>query len=194
MNGIGALVAGPRTGPGEGLMDVSNDLGFSFVRHCGSLDGLSACVAKARLCFVLFAETADPRSYAGLLEKVRAAKSRAIRFLPVVYFCETPRPEVIVTCLGMGFDDILTMPFTADVVRARLRQQIGRTISYFETDTYFGPDRRRLSGKQTKPRRGDGNARRYEISRSPTSGITILREKVIGAEPELAQASLLHPA
>lgn len=194
MNGIGALVAGPRTGPGEGLMDISNDLGFSFVRRCASLDSLGACLANARLCFVLFAETADPRSYAGLLKKVRAAKSRAIRFLPVVYFCETPRPEVIVTCLGMGFDDILTMPFTANGVRARLRQQIGRTVSYFETETYFGPDRRRLSGEQPKPRRGGGSARRYEISRSPTSGITILREKLVEAEPEIASAFLLHSA
>jgi hypothetical protein len=58
---------------------------------------------------------------------------------------------------------------------------------YFETSDYFGPDRRRLSN----PRLADAYlrglrsvkpARRYEIRRSLSRGIIIIREEMVGGE------------
>jgi CheY-like chemotaxis protein len=179
MDGIAALVAGPQSGPGEALMDISNDVGFSLVARYDGPGALTSQLTRTRLCFVLCAEAGNPRHYTRLIAELRGAGRLPTRFTPVIYFSEAALPDVITTAIELGFDDILTMPFSPDRVRTRLGQQIGRPLTYFETPKYFGPDRRRFHVDKSPIRRQGGTAKRFDISRSVKSGITVLREQLI---------------
>jgi len=189
MDGIAALVAGPQNGPGEALMDISTDVGFSFVARYDGLAPLSGQLGRARLCFVLCAEAGNPRHYASLLAELRGAGHPPLRFTPVIYFSEAVLPDVIAAAIELGFDDILTMPFTPERVRGRLHQQIGRPLTYFETAEYFGPDRRRFQDDKAAARRDGGVARRFDISRSARAGVTILREQMVDARHDADPAA-----
>ena len=97
----------------------------------------------------------------------------------MIYFSENPSLEAITRCINMGFDDVITLPFTLARVAERIRRQVGRSLTYYETPGYFGPDRR---DRVTSPtgggeRRLGGQFRRLEIVRSLSSGISVVRDE-----------------
>ncbi len=62
----------------------------------------------------------------------------------------------------MGFDDVIALPITGDDVGGRIERQIDRIHTYYETATYFGPDRRNRNGgtpRSTGSDRGGGQFR-----------------------------------
>jgi hypothetical protein len=78
----------------------------------------------------------------------------------------------------MGFDDIIALPYSAGDLSERILRQVGRTHTYYETATYFGPDRRNRTGheRSTDSDHGGGQFRRIEIVRNPESGVAVLRD------------------
>jgi hypothetical protein len=137
------------------------------------------------LCFFLFAATENIQSLRGIAEAVRFSAARRLRFSPLIYFAESPSVEVISACLNMGFDDIITMPFTRKRVLERVTRQVGQNLVYFETATYFGPDRRGRGGPA--PDRSDKRTgapfRRLEIVRNLVTGVNVLRDDQVAPEP-----------
>ena len=71
-------------------------------------------------------------------------------------------------------------PSASGSCRSGSRGQIGSPQTYYETSTYFGPDRRnRLESDQNDPRRGTGgHFRRIEIIRTPDKGIDVLSDEL----------------
>lgn len=132
------------------------------------------------LAYFFFAPVRDPAGLRPVVGSIRAAEKTGMRFAPLIYFAGTASVEGIRTCAGIGFDDVITHPFTPERVAERLGRQVGRPLVYYETATYFGPDRRgRLAADVPDGRRGlGGEYRRLEIMRSPRSGIQILRDEM----------------
>ncbi len=65
----------------------------------------------------------------------------------------------------------------------RLRRQLNTPITYFETSTYFGPDRRRFGQKRNNARQFQHTSqsyRRIEIKRDPLNGVQILGDTSFG--------------
>ncbi len=60
----------------------------------------------------------------------------------------------------------------------RLDRQLERPVIYYETPTYFGPDRRnRLGDDEGHSARGTGGQfRRLEIVRTPATGASVVNE------------------
>lgn len=180
----GAIIVGDRNGPGSAVYDIAADLGFVFVKPFASRPQLPLLVVGAPVTFVLFAEVADPKSYEPIVQEIRRGQPRSLALAPLIYFCESPAREVIDTCVGIGFDDIMTTPFTQKRVHQRLMRQIGAPQIYFETVNYLGPDRRRMSGHRLADAflRGieeDQQARRLEIQRNLTTGVKVIREDIV---------------
>ena len=96
------------------------------------------------------------------------------RFSPMVYFSESPSLDAIRTCVEMGFDDVITLPFTSTRVSSRLDRLVDHTQVYFETADYLGPDR---GVRQTRGQRG-GQYRRLEIMRTAMSGVSVMRDEM----------------
>jgi DNA-binding response OmpR family regulator len=173
-----AYVVGPPDGPGAALMDLARRLDFEAVLPYG---GVAAAERQARhtpVCFFLFASVPDIESLRPVAEAIRFCPKSRVRFSPLIYFSENPSLECITHCINMGFDDVITRPFTLQRVAGRMERQIGRSLVYYETPGYFGPDRRH---RVAAPRRqaesnGAGQFRRLEIVRHLASGVDVLRD------------------
>jgi hypothetical protein len=174
-----AFIVGPPDGPGAALRQLANTIGFTAVLPFGGVTLAEQQAARTPLCFFLFAAVDDVSAMATSAGAIRFSPSRRIRFSPLVYFSESPSVQTIRSCIEMGFDDIITMPFTTARVGERLRAQIERRISFFETSGYFGPDRRdRLPpAHEAHPMRGSGGQhRKIEIIRSYEAGVRVIRD------------------
>ncbi|MDP3316214.1 MAG: hypothetical protein Q8M47_09130 [Devosia sp.] len=165
-----AYVVGPSDGPGAALMDMGRALGFPVVLPFHSVAAAEAQSQQTPLVFFLFAAVHDVRILKGVADQIRFAPARRIRFSPMLYFSESPSVDAISRCIEMGFDDVITLPFTRPRVMARITRLIDHMQVYHETSAYLGPER--------KVHRGTGQFRRIEIIRSPSSGTSVLRDEM----------------
>ena len=178
----GAIVIGDAAGTGEPLLVAAAECGFTFVRHYDGQQPLNELAADATLSFFLFAEADDPSVHAPLIRDIRQNPVREIAYAPLAYFTYKGSEDLIDTCVGLGFDEVIGMPLDRERLLAGLMRQIETPQVYYETAEYFGPDRRRFS----KPRLADAflrglntaqSARRIEFRRSVTAGIRILGDR-----------------
>lgn len=113
---------------------------------------------------------------------VRSHADLSIRFMPIIMLTEQNDMPTIMKFINLGCDDVITMPRTALQMVDRLKQQVGRPRDYFQTDSYFGPDRRRFgtATTATDSTRGGGRHffRHFTIQRDLRRGITILNTEV----------------
>jgi hypothetical protein len=173
-----AIVVGADDNPGTTLTDLALLVGFEAVVGYQSVGAAERQAERTPLIFFLFAATEDRKRLKQVANAVRFSTSNRVRFAPMIYFADNPSLEVIRSCVNMGFDDVITLPFTRDRVVARLSRQVEHTLTYYETGTYFGPDRRGLlpEGGEKQGRGGGGQYRRLEISRDPEAGVHVLRD------------------
>ena len=118
-----------------------------------------------------------------MAEAIRFCPSRRVRFSPLIYFSESPSIDSITRCINMGFDDVITMPFTRARLAERIDRQIGQSHIYYETPGYFGPDRRdRVTApKRAAESRMGGQFRRLEIVRNLVTGVNVVRDDFYAA-------------
>ena len=173
-----AYIVGPLDGPGAALMDLGRRLGFSAVLPYAGVAQAEHQANHTPICFFLFAAVPDVCTLRGVAEAIRFCPSRRVRFSPLIYFSESPSIETITRCINMGFDDVITMPFTRARVAERIERQIGQSHVYYETPGYFGPDRRdRVTGpKRPAETRLGGQFRRLEIVRNLMTGVNVVRD------------------
>lgn len=183
-----AYVVGPQDGPGAGLLDMARTLGFSGVAPFTTLAQAEQQAQSTPICYFLFATTDNIGGLRNVADTIRFSSTRRLRFSPLIYFAETASVEDITACLNMGFDDIITMPFSRQRVQERIQRQIGQTLVYYETASYFGPDRRgRVAAPaRTVENRAGGQFRRIEIVRNMLSGTNVLRDDLFSAAPGAA--------
>jgi DNA-binding response OmpR family regulator len=173
-----AFVVGPEDGSGAVLKQLARQIGFDAVYVFKDIADAERQSVSTPLIFFLFAAVDNLRRLKPVTEAVRASPSQRVRFSPMIYFSETPSLDAIKSCINMGFDDVITLPFSISRVEERLDRQVDRTLVYYETPSYFGPDRRnRLENEEGHSARGTGGQfRRIEIVRSPTAGISVMRD------------------
>lgn len=175
-----AYIVEPANRPGDALADVARSVGFEGMAPFAGLSQAALQLAQTPICFFLFAATSNLSSYRQVADSIRFSANRRLRFSPMIYFTDAASTEDISTCINMGFDDIITMPFSRQRVVDRLARQIGTPLTYYETASYFGPDRR---GRSQLPDRGadtrlsmGGQHRRIEIVRHTSTGVSIVSD------------------
>jgi DNA-binding response OmpR family regulator len=165
-----AFIVGPDDGPGAALGDLARSIGFASTQAYASVMSAEAQAQHTPLIFFLFAAVEDVSPLKQVADAIRFSPSRRIRFSPLVYFAESPSLDAIRDCTAMGFDDVITLPFTPRRVLERLNRLIDRTQIYHETANYLGPDRGSLMS--------DRQVRRLEIFRSAQSGVSVMRDEM----------------
>lgn len=165
-----AHIVGPQDGPGAALSDLAKSLGFAAVQPFAGVSSAEAQAQHTPLMFFLFAAVDDVATLKATADGIRFANARRIRFSPLVYFSESPSVDAIRACVEMGFDDVITLPFTGARVRDRLSRLVDRKLVFFESAHYFGPDRRNASDS--------GVSRRIEIVRSADAGVSVIRDEM----------------
>ena len=173
-----AFVVGPQDGPGAALMDMAKRLDFGAVLPYGGIVQAEQQALQTPVCYFLFAAVNDVETLRSVADTIRFCPSRRVRFSPLIYFSESPLTATISRCISMGFDDVITMPFTRRRMADRIARQVGRSLTYFETSGYFGPDRRDRVTAPTQAAEGrlGGQFRRLEIVRNLMTGINVLRD------------------
>jgi DNA-binding response OmpR family regulator len=166
-----ALIVGPTDGPGAALADLSRSLGLTSTIPYTSVAAAEARAQQTPLLFFLFAAAEDVSTLKPVADAIRFAPSRRIRFSPLVYFAESPSVEAIRACTEMGFDDVITLPFTQRRVTDRLKRLVDHMQVYHETASYLGPDRGRAGSAERQ-------FRRLEIIRTAVGGVNVMRDEM----------------
>jgi CheY-like chemotaxis protein len=171
-------VVGPRDGAGAALLDLARSLGFASVERYQGLSRVEQKADAMPLVFFLCAAVPDLKTLKPAAEAIRQSPAPKLRFSPLIYLSRQPALPEIRTCIQMGFDDIIALPFGTGDLGARILRQVGRPQVYYETPTYFGPDPRNRTGenRSTESDRGGGQYRRIEIMRSLERGIEVLSD------------------
>ena len=174
-----AFVVGSDDGQGAALRLLARQVGFEAVFPYRDIADAERQSASTPLIYFLFSAVDRLGKLTRVGEAVRRSQSRRVRFAPMIYFAETPPLDTIRACINVGFDDIITLPVTQSRVEERLERQLYRAVTYYETATYFGPDRRNRLGHESHGHSGRGTGgqhRLLEIVRNPGAGIEILRD------------------
>jgi DNA-binding response OmpR family regulator len=172
LHSTSVFIIGGLDGPGAAIADMAHDIGFRTVRAYEGIATVEAQMRATPVCFFFFASTQDVSRLEEKVREIRQARSRKLRCSPLIYFCESPSHDIITISLELGFDDIMTMPFTGQRMAARLMRQIDRKITYVESKDYFGP----VTGAA-----GMGRARQITLIRHPEHGVRILTARLTHA-------------
>lgn len=174
-----AFIVGPREGAGAALVDLARAVGFETIQRYQGLVRAEQQVARTPLAFFLCAPVADVRTLKPMADAIRFSPSLKLRFLPLIYFARAPSLEAVQHCISMGFDDVVALPIAGDDASERIGRQIGRLQTYYETATYFGPDRRNRTGgvlRSGDSDHGGGDYRRIDIMRNADTGVDVIHD------------------
>lgn len=190
-----AYVVGPQDTAWTTLFDMAGDLGLVGRSSFRGLAQVEDQAAETPICFFLFSAVADVRSLRPLAQEIRRAPADSIRFAPLVYCAAAPSIESTVALINMGFDDIVALPQTVWGLRDRLARQTDRRVDFYQTRSYFGPDRRNRLARLPSPRqptRSGGPFRRLGIVRDLTAGINVLCDEFSPAPAPVAAMQTLQ--
>jgi hypothetical protein len=159
-------------------------LGFGHVEPLYSRKTFQPDASHPALKFFLMYRHMDERLMTTVRDVIRASSDPNVRFAPIVLFAEECDFESYLRFVKMGFDDVLTLPDKREMLVKRLEGQINADHVYFETDTYLGPDRRRMEAPgHTDPRRGGEQQSRikHTIHRTVVGGSAAIRTEYFSA-------------
>jgi hypothetical protein len=173
-----ALVVGARNGATAALQELAHAIGFMPVERYAGFASAERQARETPLVFFLCAEVPDVETLKPTADAIRFSISAELRFSPLIYFSRSLSIESIRACIKMGFDDVIALPYKAGDLSERVFRQVGRTQIYYETATYFGPDRRNRLGnaRSADSDHGGGQFRRIEIVRNAMTGVDVLRD------------------
>jgi DNA-binding response OmpR family regulator len=164
--------------PMRGLEHFSMATGFGLFVHSRDLSGLKAQRFK-NLFFLVHFALPDPDK-SEFLTVLRRNSANRVRLSPVILVTQDCDVDVFLGYVQMGFDDILCLPDSADLLVDRLVGQLNHDILYIETADYFGPDRRRMEVQGASHAARVSNAHlhtRLVIHRSLAEGPVIVQRQ-----------------
>ena len=173
-----AFVVGPRDGAGAALADLARNMGFSPVDRYQGLYRAERQATVTPLIFFFCAAVPNVETLKPMADAIRFSPNLRLRFLPLIYFARDPSLTTIRACIRMGFDDVIALPYAGGDLKERVFRQVGSPRTYFETPTYFGPDRRNRTGhvRSNDSDHGGGQHRRIEIQRTIETGVSVLHD------------------
>lgn len=150
-------------------------LGFASTHSVCDFDELERTISKHQVNFCFFSQMARMDQLLAATQAVRTFTDE-IRFSPLFLMAKDISEQELSRYMSVGFDDVVQSPCTLDALGIRVRRQINTVHDYFETEQYFGPDRRKNKQAQSehKARNGLVPYRRYSIRRDVFKGIEIL--------------------
>ncbi len=161
---------------------LMHQTGFKHTRRFPKDPGALSRFGSGPLPFVFIDAATSADKVRHDFAMVRTHAELQVRFLPIIVLSETRAAQTILSYLDLGCDDIVTMPLTGAALLERLKRQVGHVRHYFQTETYFGPDRRQNErgrpGSTDARGRGNHYFSHFTIERSPRRGISIIDTEV----------------
>ena len=164
--------------PFKSLERFARATGFGRFMHY--LDVAELRAQPAPIIFFLLHFATPDADKAETLVGLRQYPSSKVRLAPVVLITQDCDATTFLNYVQMGFDDIVCLPESPQLLIDRLTRQINHDIVYIETADYFGPDRRRMEvpGADHAARLSTAHMHtRYIIHRSMAHGPVILERQ-----------------
>ncbi len=156
---------------------IARNVGFTSILPFNSLAEVEKQSVYTPICFFLFEEVSDISLLDDIIKRIRRCKRHNVRFFPLIYLCNTPSPVTIKQCITLGFDDVIAQPKNYTHAVERFNKQLNSTLIYYETDFFFGPDRRRIADinlSRNHVTRGVEACLQYKFNRDSIHGVSIL--------------------
>lgn len=157
-SGCRALILDPSLANRRLLHDILVDLHCDRVTSFGQIDDAWAELGKGGTNAV-FLDWSQSIDAPGLLRVLRGPTSPE-RYVPVVVVASYGGPGDVMRARDSGATEFMLRPFSKEVVASRLRAIVKVPRPFVESDSYFGPDRRRHHGQW------DGDERRQRAHRA----------------------------
>lgn len=165
----------------KSLEDIAKSAGFGVTKTVLSRRAFAADERSCILNFFFIHYLLGHSLMEAVIASIRASQDVETRFAPIILFTTDLSFEDYLDYIRLGFDDVITLPEKREMITSRLANQVGHDIEYFETATYFGPDRRRM---EIEPPNGVQRSNvphshiKYVFRRNPASGTKLLQRIV----------------
>ncbi|MBL28507.1 MAG: hypothetical protein CMM50_13255 [Rhodospirillaceae bacterium] len=128
----------------ELMVDILAMVGAISIRKATDSDAAMRMMRDADVDIVITEWNLGGKSSGiDLVDFIRHSAQSPNRFLPVIMCTANSEQEDVVEARDKGVTEFLAKPFSVDGLYKRLVSIIARPRSFINSDTYFGPDRRR---------------------------------------------------
>lgn len=158
------------------LSGVLGQVGFRYsirLEAAGRLDSTSSNM----LNYLIIHSSRSRDLVYSVTKAVRSSGDDRIRFMPIIVLMDASFESEVHEFINLGCDDIIIYPCPTNQLAKRLALQFKTKREYFQTDTYFGPDRRIATYDKPNSNRNDGKDSTYThiiIKREVTGRINIV--------------------
>lgn len=171
-------------------------------RHQNEIVGMASQEKKLNI-YILAASKETMHLVKSYADKIRRSPSEKIKYSPIFLIINEPTESIFKNAIEYGIDDIVSHPITRSTFLTRLTMISQRETTFFETEDYFGPDRRRgcLSKIMNETRDEEKKwAKKILISRNFNEGCKIIETKMISGNQikenyseQISKIETIHP-
>ena len=164
------------------LVHLAEAVGFGFVGTILGERRVAIEAARSDIVFFLMHFGVPDSHMHAIIKQIRSARVDAIRFAPIMLVIGDCPFETVLKYVRFGYDDVIVLPEKRDNLMGRFLNQLNADHTYFQTDTYLGPDRRRMEYGISHDERRTGTTpyMRLNVHRSIEAGIRVQRHQVFG--------------
>lgn len=175
-----AILVAPTPFDSRALAEIAMEVGFGDVASI--FDGTDPGNGlRYPVSYFLVHHRLPDTDCADIIDAVRSIDRRGLRYSPMVVMLPETSAESVRKFVGMGFDDVVSLPQSQVQLTARLGTQLDRDIVYFETSDYLGPDRRRMDAHGFLHRSAPISPHtRIVLRRDPEHGTRVLSRQLRG--------------
>lgn len=152
-------------------------IGFMRTDCVCDFEALERSISRHHINYCFFSQSSQIAQIRAAVHAVRSYRDDDIRFSPAILMAKEISKTELSEYIGIGFDDIVQFPCTFDMLRTRAKRQLNNVVKYYETDEYFGPDRRNYFVSQSahhEKRTGITPYKRLSIRRDVFKGVEIV--------------------
>lgn len=149
------------------LKAILHGFGTGRIDHASDAAKAIALLKPGRLYdLILCAFALDTINGLSLVKAIRRDNRLTNRYTPVIMITGRLSFERQAMIRAAGVNDILTRPISGHMLHGAIQSALGRTRSFVETRSYFGPDRRLTQHDGMRGRRR-GDSKVIEASEEP---------------------------
>lgn len=127
----------------ELMVDILAMVGAISIRRATEVDTAIRMMRDADVDVLVTEWNLGAKSGIDLVDFIRHSAQSPNRFMPVIMCTANSEQEDVMQARDKGVTEFLAKPFSVDGLYKRLVSIIARPRSFINSDTYFGPDRRR---------------------------------------------------
>ncbi len=135
------------------IRSILNALGARSIREAGDVETAFQILRTSPADMVICDWEMEPVSGLDFVKRVRNDKDSPNPQIPIIMLTAHSEMTRVMEARDSGINEFVVKPISANTLYARIRDIIRHPRNYVQTETYFGPDRRRRQVQISAPDR-----------------------------------------